>query len=163
MERWVRECAAQIGCLSTSQVTNDPFYLKIGLDIGRVFAKSLIFNVFFLWFTYRLSKRYLRIPIYMVKVGLLFGLKKGPSRNKWFRHRLQNCVFSDLVIGWWSKLLAAHPYPTQSWVPPRDPIQANPITPIQVVIFWEFLLEYPTILILNPNPHHNPHPNPKPP
>ena len=45
-------------------------------------------------------------------------LKKGPSRNKWFRHRSQICVFSGLVIGWRSKLRAAHPYPTQSWVPP---------------------------------------------
>ena len=32
------------------------FYLKIGLDIGRVFVKCLIFDKFFLWFTYRLSK-----------------------------------------------------------------------------------------------------------
>ena len=34
------------------------FYLKIGLDIlvGRVFAKCVIFDEFFLWFTYRLSK-----------------------------------------------------------------------------------------------------------
>ena len=32
--------------------TNVPFYyLKIGLDIGRVFAKYLIFDEFFLWFT----------------------------------------------------------------------------------------------------------------
>ena len=44
--------------------------------------------------------------------------KKGPSRNKWFRHRSQICVFSGLVIGWWSKIRATHPYPTQSWVPP---------------------------------------------
>ena len=33
-----------------------PFYLKIGLDICRVFAKCLIFDAFFLWLTYRLSK-----------------------------------------------------------------------------------------------------------
>ena len=32
------------------------FYLKIGLDIGQVFAKCLIFDDFFLWFAYRLSK-----------------------------------------------------------------------------------------------------------
>ena len=36
--------------------TNGPFYLKIGLDIGRVFAKCLIFDEFFLWLTLRLSK-----------------------------------------------------------------------------------------------------------
>ena len=36
---------------------NGPFfYLKIGLDIGRIFAKCLIFDAFFLWSTYRLSK-----------------------------------------------------------------------------------------------------------
>ena len=49
---------------------------------------------------------------------MLLGLRKGPSRNKWFRHRLQICIFSGFVIGWWSKLRAAYPYPTQSWIPP---------------------------------------------
>ena len=29
--------------------------------------------------------------------------KKGPWRNKWFRHRSQICIFSGLVIGWWLK------------------------------------------------------------
>ena len=52
------------------------------------------------------------------QIGCLFGIKKGPSKNKWFRYRLQFRVFSGLVIGWWSKLRAAPPYPTQSWVPP---------------------------------------------
>ena len=41
-----------------------------------------------------------------------------------FSCRLQICTFSGLVIGWWSKLRAAHPYPTQSWVlPPPSPIK----------------------------------------
>ena len=31
-------------------------YLKIGLNIGRVFAKCVIFHEFVLWITYRLSK-----------------------------------------------------------------------------------------------------------
>ena len=44
--------------------------------------------------------------------------KKGPSRSKWFRRKLQICIFSGLVTGWWLKLRAVHPYPTQSWVPP---------------------------------------------
>ena len=57
MERWVQECVAQIGCLfDLSGLPMAPFYLKISLDIGRVFAKYLIFDEFFLWFTYRLSK-----------------------------------------------------------------------------------------------------------
>ena len=30
------------------------FYLKIGLDIGRVFAKCIISDEFVLWFIYRL-------------------------------------------------------------------------------------------------------------
>ena len=48
MERWVRGCAAQIGTFSASQVYQWPlFYLKIGLDIGRDFAKCLIFDYFF--------------------------------------------------------------------------------------------------------------------
>ena len=45
------------GAFSASQVYQWPlFYLKIGLDIGRVFEKCLIFDGFFLWFTYRVSK-----------------------------------------------------------------------------------------------------------
>ena len=51
-------------------------------------------------------KKYSCMLIYMVKSTDWF--KKGPSRNKWFRHRLQICIFSGLVIGWWSKLWAAH-------------------------------------------------------
>ena len=43
------------------------FYLKIGLDIGRVFAKYIIFNEFFLKITYRLSTSTQCMSIYMVK------------------------------------------------------------------------------------------------
>ena len=34
-----------------------PWYFSLSLDIGHVFAKCLIFDEFFLWFTYRLSKQ----------------------------------------------------------------------------------------------------------
>ena len=57
VERWVQECAAQMGRIfGLSDLQMVPFYLKIGVDIGRVFAKCLIFDEFFLWLTYRLSK-----------------------------------------------------------------------------------------------------------
>ena len=47
MERWVQECAAQMGRIfGLSDLQMVPFYLKIGLDIGRVFAKCLIFDEF---------------------------------------------------------------------------------------------------------------------
>ena len=54
----VRGCAAQIGCLfGRSGLPMAPFsFEKSGLDIGRVFAKCMIVDEFFLWFTYRLSK-----------------------------------------------------------------------------------------------------------
>ena len=49
VERWVRGCAAQIGCFfGLSGFPMAPFYLKIGLDIGRIFAKCIIFVEFFL-------------------------------------------------------------------------------------------------------------------
>ena len=49
MERWVRGSAAQIGCFfGLSGLPMAPFYLKIGLDIGCVFAKYTIFNDFVL-------------------------------------------------------------------------------------------------------------------
>ena len=42
VERWVQECEAQIGRIfGLSGLPMTPFYLKIGLDIGRVFAKCL--------------------------------------------------------------------------------------------------------------------------
>ena len=57
VERWVQECAAQLGRIfGLSGLPMAPFYLKIGLDIGRVFAKCLIYDEFILWLTYRLSK-----------------------------------------------------------------------------------------------------------
>ena len=57
VERWVRGCAAQIGCFfGLSGFAMAPFFLKVGLDIGCVFAKCIIFDEFFLWFIYRLSK-----------------------------------------------------------------------------------------------------------
>ena len=57
LERWVRGCAAQIGCFfGLSGFAMAPFLLKIGLDIGRVFAKCIISEEFVLWFIYRLSK-----------------------------------------------------------------------------------------------------------
>ena len=81
MERWVQECAAQMGRIfGLSDLQMVPFYLKIGLDIGRVFAKCLIFDEFFLWLTYRLSKNTYASQFTWLKV--LICLKKGPSRNK---------------------------------------------------------------------------------
>ena len=57
VERWVQECAAQMGRIFyISGLPMAPFYLKIGLDIGRVFAKYLIFDEFFLWLTYGCQK-----------------------------------------------------------------------------------------------------------
>ena len=61
-------------------------------------------------------QKYMHPNLYGKKYWLVW--RKGLSRSKWFRHRLQICVFSGLVIGWWLKLRAAHQYPTQSWVPP---------------------------------------------
>ena len=45
VERWVWGCAAQIGCFFGLSVYQWPFfYFKIGLDIGHVLAKYIIFN-----------------------------------------------------------------------------------------------------------------------
>ena len=99
VERWVQGCAAQMGAFSASQVYQWLiFYLKIGLDIGRIFAKCLIVDDFFLWFTYRLSKSTYASQLTFGKNTAWFK-KKGPSRNKWFRHRLQIFVLSGLVKG----------------------------------------------------------------
>ena len=47
-ERWAHECTAQMERIyDLSGLPMAPFYLKIGLHIGRVFAKCLIFDDFF--------------------------------------------------------------------------------------------------------------------
>ena len=49
MERWVRGCAAQMGCFfGLSGLPLAHCSLKIGLDIGHVFAKYIFYNEFFL-------------------------------------------------------------------------------------------------------------------
>ena len=47
-----------------------------------------------------------------------YRLQLNSSKNKWFRYRLQFCVFSVLVIGWWSKLRAVPLFPSQIWIYP---------------------------------------------
>ena len=45
VERWVRGCATQIGCFfGLSGFAMAPFFMKIGFDIGRVFAKCINFR-----------------------------------------------------------------------------------------------------------------------
>ena len=45
VERWVQECVAQIGrVFGLPGLPMALFYLKIGLDIGRVFCKMLNFR-----------------------------------------------------------------------------------------------------------------------
>ena len=56
VERWVQEFAQKGRIFGLSGLPMALFYLKIGLDIGRVFVKCLIFDEFFLWLTFRLSK-----------------------------------------------------------------------------------------------------------
>ena len=81
MERWVQQCAAQMGRIfGLSDLQMVPFYLKIGLDIDRVFAKCLIFDEFSLWLTYRLPKSTYASQFTWYEVLICF--EKGPSRNK---------------------------------------------------------------------------------
>ena len=63
-----------------------------------------------------LSKKYLCILIYIVESTDWVKKKALQETNGLdirLDIRLQSCVFSGLVIGWWSKLWVA-PYPTQS-------------------------------------------------
>ena len=50
MERWVRGCEVQIGCFfGLLGLPMALFFLfEIGLDIGRIFVKCIIFDEFFL-------------------------------------------------------------------------------------------------------------------
>ena len=96
--------------------TNGPFLFENWFRYRSCFCKLHNFRWIFPLVTYRLSKS--AYASWFIWLKVLIGLKKGPSRSKWFSYRLQICAFSGLVIGWWSKLWAAYPYPTQSWVPP---------------------------------------------
>ena len=116
VKRWVRGCAAQIECFfSLSGLPMTPLLFENWFRYRSHFCKMHDF-----WWIFSFS-----LPIGCQKVLMHANLqgtdwfKKGPSKHKWFRHRSQICIFSGLVIGWWSKLRTTHPYPTQSWVPPR--------------------------------------------
>ena len=78
--------------------TNGPFYLKIGLDIGRVFAKFLIFDEFFLW---ALPIGCQKVPMHPDSNGKKYWLvlKKALQETNGSDDRLQIFVFSGLVIG----------------------------------------------------------------
>ena len=57
VERWVRACVAQIGCLfGLSGLPVASFLFENWFQHMSHFCKMLIFDELFLWFTYRLSK-----------------------------------------------------------------------------------------------------------
>ena len=66
----------------------------------------------------RLSKSTLTSRFAWWKV--LIGLKRAPRKTNGLDIGCR-WVFSGLVIGWWSKLRAGRPYPTQIWIPPGPP------------------------------------------
>ena len=59
------------------------------------------------------------------------------KKQNWFRYRLQICIFSGLVIGWWSKLRAAPPYPSQIWVPPPPRVLCRQMNSIFTLSIFE--------------------------
>ena len=104
VERWVQECAAQMGRIfGLSGLPMAPFLFENWFRYRSRFCKMLNFRwIFPLAYLIGCQK----VPIHPNSHGkkYWFDLKKGPSRNKWFRQRLQIFVFSGLVIGWWLKL-----------------------------------------------------------
>ena len=57
VERWVRGCAAQIGCLfGLSGLPMATLLFENWFRYRSHFCKYLIYDEFFLWFTYSLSK-----------------------------------------------------------------------------------------------------------
>ena len=82
---------------------------------------------------------------------LLFeiGLDIGPF---YFKGLDIGCkfVFSGLVIGWWSKIWAGHPYPTQIWVapPPNELVGTFAGVILQVTLIYIFSLEMKSNVLL---------------
>ena len=80
------------------------------------------------WFRYRLQF-FFGLPIIPIGCQKVLMLLNVHCRKYWLVEKSAlnqtsgldiGCkfpVFSDLVNGWWSKLRARHPYPTQIWVP----------------------------------------------
>ena len=89
------------------------FYLNIGLDIGRVFPKCLIFDEFSFGSPIGCQKVLLHPNLHGKKYCLV--LKRTLQETNGLDI---GCKFASslvyVVVGWWSKLRAAHRYPIQS-------------------------------------------------
>ena len=81
VERWVRGCAAQIGCFSASQVYQWPLFLfetwfRYRSRLCKMHNFQWIFPLVYLL----VVKKYLCVRIYMVKTAAWF--KKGPFKKQ---------------------------------------------------------------------------------
>ena len=72
---------------------------------------------------------------------VLIGFKRALQETNGL-HMLQICVFSGLVIGWWSKLRAAHPYPTQVWVRSRSHRRYHIVPTHYIRRVWQILFQH---------------------
>ena len=121
VERWVRGCAAQIGCFfGISGLPMAPFLFENWFRYRSRFCKMHNFRwIFPLVYRYSLSKSTTFASKFTWQ-KVLVGLKKGPSRNKWFRHR-----FANLHLPWVSyrvvvKTMGHTSVPNSSLSTPRD-------------------------------------------
>ena len=116
MERWVWRSTAQKGCIfGLSGLPMAPFLFEIGLDIDWICAKCLIFYYIFSLNYLLVVEKYICIPILNTWYGFK---KKESSKNKWFRYRLQICIFSasGLILGGGQNFRPASIL-NSSWVP----------------------------------------------
>ena len=107
VESWVRRCATPVGYLfGLSCLGMTPSLFENWFRYRLRFCKMLNFRWFFSFGLPIGCQKVLMHPnLHGKKYWLV--LKKGPFKKKWFRHRSQICVYSGLVIGWWSSKLGA--------------------------------------------------------
>ena len=140
MERWVRGCVAQIGCFfCLSGFPMAPFLFENWFRYRSHFRKMHNFRWIFPFSLPTGCQKVLMHPnLYGKKYWLV--LKRVLQEANGLSYRLQICIFSGFVIGWWLKLRAAHPYPTQSWVPPRGFKQTSLINVSNCHIIWCYMM-----------------------
>ena len=74
-------------------------------------------------------------------------------KKKWFRHRLQFCVFSGLVIGWSSKFRATPPYPTQILGTLKIYTQHQLVLTLNIYLYIHFIIVHLYILLFSEMMH----------
>ena len=97
----------RVPSLRPLRFTTGPFSFKNWFRYRSPFCKMLKFWWIFPLVYLQVVKKYLCNPIYMIKSD--WFKKRALQETNGFNQRLQICVISGLLTGWWLKLQAGDP------------------------------------------------------